>query len=310
MIKDRQRSEYTSRINRTMDYIENNLSRQMTLDELANAANFSKFHFNRIFRSFTGETPFSFIQRLRVQRAATYLLNNYNISITDIAMQCGFTDISIFARCFKRHFGISASEYRDIKTENSNIDQTDSNKVQYRDSSEPYICPELQTIKWRSDMELNKGVEVKVLEELTVAYVRNIGPYNGNKEMFQELRNKLFTWAGAHGLINTDNFRFLVMYHDNPDSAVNDNLRMTLCVTVPPNTKTGGEIGKMVIEGSRYAVARFELTGADFQRAWNWTYGTWLPESGYMPDDKPCFEEYIGAPVDGNYTIDICIPVK
>jgi AraC family transcriptional regulator len=311
MSRDIQKSsEYTSRINRIFDYIDCNLAKQMTLEELASVANFSKYHFNRIFRSFTGETPFSFIQRLRVQRAASLILAHNNITLTDIALQCGFTDISIFSRCFKKHFGISASEYRDTKTANSNIDQTDSNNVQYLSAPEPYLCPELQIIKWRSDMELNKGVEVKILPKTTVAYVRNLGAYDGNQDMFQQLRNKLFTWAGAHGLINGGNFRFLVMYHDNPNSAVNNNLRMSLCIVVPPDTKTDGEIGKMVIEESRYAVARCELTGADFQKAWDWTYGVWLPSSGYMPDDKPCFEEYLGAPVDGNYVIDICIPVK
>ena len=56
--------EYTSRINKVLDYIENNLDRSFTLDELARVANFSKFHFHRIFYSFIGETLFQFIQRI------------------------------------------------------------------------------------------------------------------------------------------------------------------------------------------------------------------------------------------------------
>lgn len=58
-------TEYISRINKTFDYIESNLEKSMTLEELANVANFSKFHFNRIFHSMVGETPFHFILRLR-----------------------------------------------------------------------------------------------------------------------------------------------------------------------------------------------------------------------------------------------------
>ena len=159
-------------------------------------------------------------------------------------------------------------------------------------------------------MEINKSMEVKELPEMCVAYIRNIGPYNGDQQMFQTLRDKLFTWAGARGLFMDKDFIFLVMYHDDPNVAVGDNLRMDLCITVPPETKVGGEIGKMKIEGGKYAVARFELTGKDFPKAWDWVYGQWLPNSGYQPDDNPCFELYAGAPVEGNYVIDICVPVK
>jgi len=44
--------------------------------------------------------------------------------------------------------------------------------------------------------------------------------------------------------------------------------------------------------------------------AWDRVYGKWLPESGYLPDDKPCFEMYPEEPKDGKFTVDICVPVK
>ena len=69
-------TEYISRINKTFDYIESNLERSMTLEELAKVANFSKFHFNRIFHSIVGETPFQFILRVRIERAATLIASN------------------------------------------------------------------------------------------------------------------------------------------------------------------------------------------------------------------------------------------
>ena len=49
------REQYKSRINRVMDYIEENLDRQFTLDELAEQAYFSKYHFHRIFNAFIGD---------------------------------------------------------------------------------------------------------------------------------------------------------------------------------------------------------------------------------------------------------------
>jgi len=51
-----------------------------------------------------------------------------------------------------------------------------------------------------------------------------------------------------------------------------------------------GEIGKAVIAAGKNAVAHFEIKSDQFTEAWNAVYGGWLPESGYQPDDRPCFE--------------------
>lgn len=303
-------TEYKSRINKTFDYIELNLEKPITLEELATVANFSRFHFSRIFHSIVGETPFQFILRLRLEKAASFILTNKNGSISEIAFKCGFSDISVFSRNFKNYFNISASQYKKEKLQVSKISQPNSNTEQQNDKPEIYFCPDSQTIKWRTNMKLNKSMEVKELPKMTVAYIRHLGPYNGDQKLFQSLRNKLFAWAGARGLIGGKDFKFLVLYHDDPNAAIGDKLRMSLCITVQSETKVDGEIGKMVIETAKYAIARFELTAQDFQKAWDWVYGQWLPDSGYQPDDKSCFEMYPEEPKDGNYIIDICVPVK
>jgi AraC family transcriptional regulator len=303
-------TEYLSRINKTFDYIESNLENPITLEELAEVANFSKFHFNRIFQSMVGETPFQFIMRIRLEKAATLIRSNKNESITEIAYKCGFSDISIFSRNFKNYFSISASQYRTNKLQNSNLSQQDSNCRQNDEKPTLYFCPELKTIKWRTNMKLNKSVEVKDLPKMTVAYIRHIGPYKGDDKLFERIWNRLFAWAGPRGLIGGENFKSLVIYHDDPNVTIEDKLRMSVCITVPSETKVEGEIGKMEIEAAKYVVARFELTAQDFQHAWDWVYGQWLPSSGYQPDDKPCFEMYPEEPKDGIFTVEICVPIK
>jgi len=303
-------TEYISRINKTFDYIESNLEKPMTLAELATVANFSKFHFSRIFHSIVGETPFQFIIRVRIEKAATLILTNKNESISEIAYQCGFSDISIFSRNFKSYFQISASQYRAKKSHNSNLSQQNSNDHQSDEKPIKYFCPELKTIKWRTNMKLNKSVEVKELPKMTVAYIRHIGPYKGDDKLFEGIWNRLFTWAGPRGLLGGEEFKSLVIYHDDPNVTIEDKLRMSVCITVPSETKVDGEIGKMEIEAAKYVVARFELTAQDFQQAWDWVYGQWFPTSGYQPDDKLCFEMYPEEPKDGKFIVDICVPVK
>jgi AraC family transcriptional regulator len=303
-------TEYISRINKTFDYIESNLEKPMTLEELATVANFSKFHFNRIFLSIVGETPFQFILRVRIEKAAMLIVTSKNESISEIAYRCGFSDLSVFSRNFKNYFQRSASQYRAQKCHNSNLSQKDSNCRQTDEKPTLYFCPDLKTIKWRTTMKLNKSVEVKELPKMTVAYIRHIGPYKGNENLFGNIWNRLFTWAGPRGLIGGKEFKSLIIYHDDPNVTIEDKLRMSVCITVPSATKVDGEIGKMEIEAAKYVIARFELTAQDFQEAWNWVYGQWFPTSGYQPDDKPCFEMYPEEPKDGKFIVDICVPVK
>lgn len=302
------KSEYRKRINKAFDYIENNISKQISLEELADVANFSKYHFHRIFASYTGEPPAQFINRLRLEKAAMMLVMNKNDNISDIAEKTGFTDLSIFSRNFKNYFGISAGEYR--KSKNSNISQMHSKNRQIEDNAQMYFCQSTNTLKWRTNMELNKSVEVKELPKMNLAYIRHIGPYMGNEKLFEGLWNRLFAWAGPRGLIGGPGFTSLIIYHDDPNLCDHDKLRTSVCITVPENTPVDGEVGTMKLDGGKYVVARFEVGPEDFGTAWEWLYGKWFPQSGYQPDEKPCFEMYPEEPKDGKFIVDICVGVK
>ena len=159
-------------------------------------------------------------------------------------------------------------------------------------------------------MELNKSIEIKQLPDMTVAYVRHIGPYKGNEELFRGLWQKLMIWAGPRGLMAQPDLKSLAIYHDDPNITDDMKLRTSICITVPEETKVDGEVGKMKVEGGQYVVARFVVQTHQFAEAWNWVYASWFPASGYQPDDKPCFELYSEEPKDGKFTVDICVPVK
>ena len=156
-------------------------------------------------------------------------------------------------------------------------------------------------------------VEVKEMPEMCLAYVRYIGPYKGDGKLFERLYNQLFQWAGPRNLLNFPATQSIIIYHDNPEVTEEEKLRVSVCITVPPDTAVTGEIGKMVIPAGKYALARFELGDKEYQAAWDWVFGTWLPGSGYLPDDRPCFEMYLNDPnthPEGKAIVDICIPVK
>jgi len=302
------RAEYISRINRVIDYIDHNIENELSLEKLAGVAGFSPFHFHRIFAAMTGETLTQYIQRIRVEKAAGYLVHNPGKSVTEIALDCGFSGSSAFARAFKAVFGMSASEWRDGGyKQDRKIGKTDSKDSQQLgkqgedfDKASCYIESEIFNQKWRIQMkgksDIKAEVEVKDIPEFHVAYVRHVGPYKGDAELFGRLFGKLARWAGPRGLLNSPDARFMAVYHDDPNVTDECKLRTDVCVIVPKDTPVDGEIGKMTIAAGKYAVAQFELANDEYEDAWNALYGGWLPESGYQPADGPCYELYLNNP--------------
>lgn len=317
------RQEYVSRINKVLDFIEKNLDRPLNLDTLADKAHFSPFYFHRIFRSIVGETVNSFIQRLRIERAAAQLTANKKKSIIEIAMDCGFSGSSVFARAFKEYYGISASEWKrntDLTNSKISIQLGKERKYLAKDCKEVqvssvYFAGVHNKFIWRIQMvdKSEISVEVKELPEIHLAYVRNIGPYKGNPKLFEKLFNQLVKWAGPRGLVNFPETKFICVYHDNPDITDENKLRLSAALTIKADTEVSGEVGKMSIPAGKYAIAHFELRNNEYEQAWNMVCGDWLPNSGYEPADGPCFEIYLNDPKthpEGKCIVDICVPVK
>ena len=321
--KEYLRQEYLSRINRVIDYIENNLDQDLSLEILADVANFSRYHFHRVFRALVGETLNSFIQRNRVEKAASQLLDNPRKSITEIAFDCGFSGSATFARVFKDTFQMSASEWRrkgyprnsKIRKTKSKYDQLIGKNRKDFDQFSYYIDDQTQNLIWRIKMKGQDQIQVEVKEmpELNVAYVRHIGPYKGDWKLFENLFDQLMKWAGPRGLLRFPQTQVLSVYHDDPKITEEDKLRTSACITVPEDAQVDGAVGKMTIPGGQFAVARFEIAQDEFENAWNMLMGGWMPESGYQPDDRLCYELNHNDPKEHpehKHIVDICVPVK
>lgn len=95
---------------RLIVYVEDNLDRQITLAELAEVVNVSRFHFTRLFKRSTGVTPIRFVEQCRIRRAQT-LIADTDLSLVDIALVTGFADQSHFTRRFLRQVGCTPAAY-------------------------------------------------------------------------------------------------------------------------------------------------------------------------------------------------------
>ena len=100
------------RIQAVIDYVNSNLSKALTLDDLADISCFTKSHLIKVFNKTIGETPLQYVIRKKIQHAQTLLLSS-TMSVNDIAERVGFHDASYFIRQFKKVLGFTPKEYRE-----------------------------------------------------------------------------------------------------------------------------------------------------------------------------------------------------
>lgn len=321
--QNRHRQEYISRINRVLDYIDRHIDQDLTLEELARVANFSRFHFHRVFKAMIGETLNRYVGRIRIEKAAVQLIYNPQKPITEIALDCGFSGSAVFSRTFREYFKMSPSQWRSeghiqgkaLYKSESKIHQTNGKIGKDLESVSFYIDDRTHYPTWRIIMkDLSQvKVEVKNMPELNVVYTRHIGPYKGDEALFNNLFNRLMAWAAPRGLLRFPETQVLAVYHDDPDLTEEENLRVSTCITVPADTEVDGEIGKMVVPGGMFAVARFEITSEQYEAAWNTVMGEWMPGSGFQCDDRLCYElchNNSDEHPEKKHIVDICVPVK
>jgi AraC family transcriptional regulator len=87
---------------------------------LAQQTGFSPYHFARLFRQTTGESPHQFVLRLRIERAQQ-LLEKMDVPLSHIALESGFTDQSHLTQAFKRHLGQTPHAYRRDRSINADF---------------------------------------------------------------------------------------------------------------------------------------------------------------------------------------------
>lgn len=280
---------YVEQINKVQDYIERHLDTQLSVEQLAHIASFSKYHFQRIFTSIVGESLHSFIKRLRLEKAAYLLLTDSKRSIQDIALTLGFANQASFAKAFKERYGISSSLYRKEKSKMLEADI-------HKDTERMHLEPE--------------AVWVKNEEPVQVIYIRYTGPYKGNGELFINLFSKLYYWADDNELINKDT-RWYTVYHDFGDETEEETLRLSVCMSVNQTVSVSDDVGIMTIPEGKYAVGRFRVNEKEYEQAWQYMYGKWLPNSGYKPDERFSFEYYpITSEKNEKRLVDIFIPIE
>ena len=148
------------------------------------------------------------------------------------------------------------------------------------------------------------------LPKRTFAYVRNVGPYKGDTELFGRLFNKVINWMKPKGLLLPTS-ECISIYHDDPDTVPVNEQRISVGFTVPENTVGEGDIKIMEIPKGKFIVGSFEILPQEYGDAWKELY-SYIVENNLTPD-KIMYESYKNDPhehPEGKHLVDICVGLK
>ena len=105
--------EYIKKFLFLCEYINTHCAENLTVDAAANMVGFSKFYFTRLFKKFTGNTFYNYVNVCRINQASLLLLDPQK-NITEVAINSGFNSISSFIRIFKIIKGCTPTEFRNL----------------------------------------------------------------------------------------------------------------------------------------------------------------------------------------------------
>ena len=275
---------YQTKINKALIYIDNNLSEEINVSELARISGFSLYHFHRIFKAITNESPYDSLLRLRLEKAVFLLKHKQRLKVSEIAFESGFSSPENFTRQFKSRFKISPSVFRkDKKLQNSRI-------YQEHNSNDFYIRIE-------NSRKLTKQVfkvKVETLPKIDIAYTKAVFGADGAGMVEKYL--DLMNWAKENNINTKGELTRFGMSIDNPEVTPASKFRYDFALKIQTNhpLKDGIELG--VIPSCEFATVHVKGTLENVAQAWDYLFQTWLPNSEYVPIHYPAMEEFIQGP--------------
>ena len=156
-------------------------------------------------------------------------------------------------------------------------------------------------------------VTIENLSAQRVAYVEQVGHFQGNGEIYDVLLQKLLDWALPSGLWNFPEKTLIVcIYPDDPESTPPEMQRLWLGITIPDDASPPESIRTLTLPAGPHAIGRFAITADQFGSAWGYMYGEALARLGHVPAGLAYELQKNDSSEDPGqkHIVDICIPVQ
>ncbi|WP_164821453.1 helix-turn-helix domain-containing protein [Paenibacillus koleovorans] len=293
-----------------MDYIEEHLNEKLTLQKVAELVSYSPFHFHRLFKAVTGENLNDYVKRTRLERSLTKIILHHGQSLSEIAVDCGFSSIGDFSRSFKSYFGRNASEFREGNLQNRKICEIDR-KITERYFDTNYYNNSNPDGTVRIEVKRSLKVFVKQLPSYSVIYDRCIGRTDSfsDQERIRQAFERVSIWAKLNPNAIYQSMNIGIPYHF-PLRGDQVHWRYDACRTIPANLDDTLGMGSRQLAGGTYGVIQLEKHPNLFDFIMDIFFYEWLPESGFVFDDnRTLLELFSVSDVRNAVYVDCCIPI-
>jgi AraC family transcriptional regulator len=257
-VKTTTKNEYLQSVYKVIHFIELNYKEELTLETLSKVGGFSKYHFHRIFKAIIGESIGEHLRRVRLQNTTIKFKTDSNI--TDIALSSGYETNSAFSKAFKKHFGVTPSEFS-------------------------------------KNAKIKKGVAMieptfVEMQPVDILYVRKEGEYGESCARAWEVLLNFVSMPQNKNLLTDKLMRFGIG-HDNPNVTEASKIRCDACISWDDkNVKPEGEVQSKSIDGGKYAMFLHKGAYEELKSTYDMVTD-WIVESSVSLRDKPLFEKYL-----------------
>lgn len=275
--------DYRARLKRVYAAIHGDPAREHSLDELADLAALSRFHFHRVFAAMTGATLAEAVRRIRLNGAAHALVAS-RAPVAEVGRAHGYPVPASFTRAFRAAYGMTPGQFR---------------------ARRQALPAALRRKQGGSAM-----FPVRISNE---APRRVIGlPYKGAYQQINRTYAALGAELSTRGLWRQSR-GMAAVYLDDPRLVPEPELRSFAAIVVGPEVAAPAPLQAMELAGGRHAVMAFRGPYTGLSAAYDWLFGVWLPGSGEALRDAPSWEFYLNDPMDTapeDLRTDIYLPLE
>lgn len=256
--------EHKQRINTVIDYTFKNITGDVSLETLARIANYSPYHFQKVFKHVIGESPKQYVIKLKLESALHLVIVHPHKSILEIGLDSGFSSATVFSRAFKNYFNITPDKVRSLSAK-------EKLEVVKKIKFNPLFFK-----KSRKGQKKENIVTITKTERIKGIYLT--APFHDSKKI-QEAFKELLKVAKANDLYTADSkmYGILSPQHGHMYLAF---LSVDKSMVVPQKLYTSE------IKANKYAVIDAMGNAGETMKSVHFIFRKWLPESGYKIADQ------------------------
>lgn len=262
------------RIQQAINFVDEHLTEELPITEIAAQAHFSAFHFQRLFQAISGFGVQEYVRKRRLSEAAV-LLKETSRNVLDIAVLYQYQSQEAFTRAFEKHFGMTPGKFRKSDIQPVLQPRMDFLKIRHLIKGEIYVNK--PSIVMLDDILIvGRSHQTSLHEEKYFAEIPGFYQAFGSNQDYLRIPNKAapdMSYGISCDFADDGSFSFVV------GEAVQHFPEV-----IPEGFVT------MTLPAGKYAEFKVNSFADQVQNIRRYIYGTWLPSSNYERREGPDFE--------------------